>query len=241
MAKRIERSNLNQILQSKSNTLDEYLDDYITGYISDTIAQGSFSTITLENLTKYLASPDRYYKEISNIIKYEYISNGDIYQLHTLMTSLPSLNYKLSSYDNSKRGYEKNQTQCYNVLSKVRYKQLTRELISQLCAEGTVVCMWLGDKKNIFLYIFNNLQYIFPAYRKNGDWVCQIDMGWFDNMEDSEKNIIFDTLSPYVTRSDYDKYQLDKNKYQYKELPQERTCALRVNTMSRNQRLGLLV
>lgn len=239
MAKRIQYSNIDQTIQSKSNTLDEFLDDYITGYISDTIAQGSFSTITLENLTKYLASPDKYYKEISNIIKYEYISNGDIYQLHTLLTSLPTLNYKLISYDNSKKGHEKNQAQCYSILSKARYKQLTRELISQLCAEGTVVCMWLGDKKNTFLYIFNNLQYVFPAYRRNGDWICMVDMGWFDEIEENERRIIFETLSPYVTESDYKKYQLNKTEYQYKELPQERTCALRVNTMSRNQRLGL--
>ena len=99
--------------------------------------------------------------------------------------------------------------------------------------------MWLGDKKNPYLYIFNNLKYVFPAYRRGGDWICQVDMSWFKEMKEFERLQIFETLSPHVTETDYNKYLSDSTQFRYKELPQELTCALRINVMGRNQRLGL--
>ena len=105
--------------------------------------------------------------------------------------------------------------------------------------EGTVVAMWLGSKNDPYLHIFSDLRYVFPAFRRKGEWVAVCDMSWFDNMQEAERMYIFEELSPYITQNDYDNYKKNQDEFQYKELDPKRTCVIRFNTMSRNQRLGI--
>lgn len=235
----IKKNNIVSSLSKQSNTIDEYIQDVTLGYISENIKNGSLKTVTPIQLQEYLANPDKYYAEISDLIKYEYITNGDIYQLHTLMTSMSSLSYKINVFDYSNKNYEKQQITINKLLRKIKYKSLTRDLISQLCSEGTVVALWIGEKKNPYLYVFNDLRYAFPMYRLNGEWQCAVDMEWIANMNETERMEVFSTLSPYITESDYTKYEKDKQNNKYVLLPQDRTKCLRINTLSRNQRLGL--
>lgn len=221
------------------NTMDDYIADYTSGFISEAFKNGKMETVTQKQLQDYLSSPEKYHLEISNLIKYQYITNGDIYQLHTLMQSLPSLKYKLEAFDGAKGNQEKNNVAFSKALVRAKYKELTRDLISQLNSEGTVVSMWIGDKKNPYLYVFNDINFFFPAYRRDGDWQCVADMEWFEQMGELEREQMFETLSPYITESDYNSFLNNKDEYRYVELPQERTTCLRINTMSRNQRLGL--
>lgn len=229
-----------EILKSY-NTYDEYINEYVEGFVSKMFSDGQIKTVEEDQIKEWLSNPDTYYKEISNLMTYEYISNGDIYMLHTFIQCLPTLNYKVNIFDHNKRGYEKNVGLCNRLMTKVRYKQTTRDLLSQLCARGWFVSIWLGDKKNPYLYVFENMDYVFPSFRRNGDWVCVVDMDWFENMKEEERAMMFETLSPYVTESMYNKFigQKDKRENQYIELPQERTSCVRINTLYRNQRIGL--
>lgn len=221
------------------NTLEDYVQDFTEGYIMESMNTGEFTTITQKTLEEWLSSPDTYYKEISNLMTYMYITDGSIYQLYTLIQVLPSLNYKVKVFDTTVNGYEKNLAMCNKILSKVKYKPLTRDLLSQECVNGWVVCMWLGNKKQPYLYIFDNQDYVFPAFRRNGEWVCKVDMKWFEGMKDEERELMYETFSGVISESDYNKYLSNKEEFQYVELPQDKTTALRINTLFRNQRIGL--
>jgi len=221
-----------------ANTYEDYVMNYIDGFVTKAFGSGQIKTITEEKLQKYFSNPDVYYNEISSLMTYYYISDGDIYQLYNLIQILPTLNYKINVFDTS-TSYEKNLSLCNKTMYKIKYKSLIRDLLSQECVTGTVVSMWLGDKKNPYLFVFDELKYVFPKYRKNGEWVCVVDMSWFKNMIQEEKESYFNNLKPYVTQEHLDEYDKDTVNNRYVELPTDRTTCLRINTLFRNQRLGM--
>lgn len=226
-------------LQYMDNSYEDYTSDFTMGWLSESNGSGAFATISDNDIDKWLSNPNSYFTEIINLMKYLAISDSNIYQLYQILTSLPTLNYKVHTMNVDKKTKDKDINLINNALVKVRYKQLSRELLMQGNVEGTVVAMWLGGKSNPYLHIFSNIRYVFPAFRRHGEWVCVCDMSWFDNMQEAERTYIFEELSPYVTQNDYDNYKKNQDEFQYKELDSKRTCVIRFNTMSRNQRLGL--
>ena len=244
MARRLKNNNNSNIknvkpFQQMDNTYDDYFSDFTTGWISESNSSSAFSTISDDDITEWLSNPNTYFTEIINLMKYLAISNSNIYQLYQILTSLPTLNYKIHTINVDKKTKDKDITLINNSLVKVRYKQLSRELLMQANTEGTVVAMWLGSKNEPYLHIFSNLKYVFPAYRRKGEWVAVCDMSWFDNMKEAERMYIFEELSPYITEKDFENYKKNQAEFQYKELDPKRTCVIRFNTMSRNQRLGM--
>ncbi|BDR74182.1 hypothetical protein K144316041_p20210 (plasmid) [Clostridium tetani] len=228
-------------IKKEFNTYEEYIMTYVDGFVSNLFSQNIITTVDADELQRWFASPDNYYEEINKLMNYYYITDGDIYQLYEMLKVLPPLNYTIKVFD-KKDKYEKNVSECNKVLNKVKYKSLTRDIISQLVSTGVIIGTWLGNSDNPYLFIFSGTKYVFPKYRLNGEWVCVIDMEWFDNMNDDEERMVyFKNLSPYVTQKKYEDYmnnRTDKNK-RYVELPTDRTGCVRVNTLSRNQRLGL--
>ena len=225
--------------QQMDNTYDDYTSDFTMGWISESNRSDAFATISDDDIDKWLSNPNTYYAEIINLMKYLAISDSNIYQLYQILTSLPTLNYKVHTINVDKKTKDKDITLINNSLVKIRYKQLSRELLMQGNVEGTVVAMWLGGKSNPYLHIFSNLKYVFPAFRRKGEWVCVCDMAWFDEMQEAERMYIFEELSPYITQNDYDNYKKNQAEFQYKELDPKRTCVIRFGAMSRNQRLGI--
>ena len=230
--------NVKPLLQM-DNTYDDYTSDFTMGWISESNGSGAFSTISDDDIDKWLSNPNTYYAEIINLMKYLAISDSNIYQLYQILTSLPTLNYKIHTINVDKKTKDKDINLINNALVKVRYKQLSRELLMQGNVEGSVVVMWLGTKNEPYLHIFSNLKYVFPAFRRKGQWIAVCDMSWFDEMQDAERMYIFEELSPYITQNDYDNYKKNQDEFQYKELDPKRTCVIRFNTMSRNQRIGI--
>lgn len=220
------------------NTYTDYTSTFASGFITQLFSQGIIDEVDKETLKKYFSNPDQFQKEIEDLTQYYYISSGEIHQLYELIEALPTLNYKLDSF-NKNTSTDKHIGLINKTLHKVKHKRLTRDLLKQTSAAGTTVGIWLGDKSNIYPYVFDNVSYVFPAYRKNGDWQCVVDMNWFKEMSDRDRNIQLENLSPYITVKDYDNFLNDTTKYQYKELPQDRTFPLRTGTLKRNQGLGL--
>ena len=223
------------------NTYEEYIMTYVDGFVSNLFSKNIINTINADELQHWFANPDEYYEEIGRLMAYYYITDGDIYQLYEMFKVLPTLNYTIKTFDKREK-YEKNISDCDRILNKVKYKSLTRDLVSQLVSTGMVIGTWLGDEKNPYLFIFSETKYTFPKYRLNGEWVCVIDMAWFDNMQDDEeRDVYFKNLNPYVSQQKYNAYKnntSDSTK-RYIELPIDRTGCIRANTLSRNQRLGL--
>lgn len=224
-------------LKEQYNTYQEYIDTFTDSFLATTFGQGIISEVDEETLKKYFSNPDKYHKELEKLAQYYYMANGEIFQLFNFAKILPTLNHKITTIDKSNK-YENNLLKCKKALKQVKHKTLTRDLITQTITCGTLTGIWLGDKNKLYPFIFDEIEYAFPAYRKNGDWVVWIDLEWFDNMSETQRDTYLENLNPYVTKSDYDNYLKDKSGYKYIELPLERTICLRTHTLKRNQRLG---
>lgn len=224
--------------QRMVNDYQSYISTYVDGFISNLFSQGIVNEVDAKTLKKYFSNPDTYQKEIEDLAQYYYISSAEIHQLFELIEALPTLNYKIDSHEKPKNN-DKHISMINKAMHKVKHKRLTRDTLKQNATAGTLVGIWLGDKNNLYPMIFDDVKHIFPAYRgANGDWVCVIDMAYFEDMKDSYRKIQFNNLSPFVTEAMYNSYLKDKENKRYVELPQERTFPLRTGTLKRNQKLG---
>jgi hypothetical protein len=220
------------------NDYTDYVSTYVSGFVTNLFSKGIINEVDAEQLKKYFASPDTFQKEIEDLAQYYYISSAEIHQLYELIEALPTLNYKIDSFDKPKNN-DKYISLINKALHKVKHKRLTRDSLKQTATAGTLIGMWLGSKTNPYPYIFDDMKMVFPAHRgANGDWQCVLDMEYFSTLKDEFRKQQFINLSPHITENDYNLYLSDKIKYKYKELPQERTFVLRTGTLKRNQGLG---
>lgn len=219
------------------NDYQDYINTFVSGFVTNLFSQGIIDEVDAEKLKKYFASPDTFQKEIEDLAQYYYISSGEIHQLFELIEALPSLNYTLDSFEKNK-STDKHIGTINKVLHKVKHKRLTRDILKQTSAAGTLVGIWLGEKNNVYPYVFDDMKFVFPAYRKNGEWQCVIDMEYFKGLKDDFRDEQFANLSPYLTKQDYEKYLKDIINFKYKELPQDRTFVLRTGVLKRSQGLG---
>lgn len=205
---------------------------------------GILKDVDIEQLQRYMANPEQYKDELQKYAIYQYISNGDIFQLFDLVRVLPNLNYKIKSL----KTMAKNDTHtlnCRMAMKDINHKELTRDILSQTISAGTLVGLWVGkentkDKSTPYLMLFDDLEYFFPARRVQGKWTVWCDLAYFDSATISadKKYSMIENLSPYVTIKDYENYKSD-NKKRYIEFPVERSVVLRTHTVKRNQRFGL--
>lgn len=216
------------------------IDNTVSSFTTSLFNQGIINEYEEKQLRKYFSNPDFFQKELEEITEYYYTSSGEVFQLLDLARVLPSLNFHIKSFDKDSNNYSKYLKECNKSMLKVKYKSLTRDIISQTATSGTFVGIWLGDKKNTHFYVFDDLNYVFPAHRVNGDWVVAIDMRYIDSMTDIQKTIFFQNFQGILNPSDYQKYRnnpTQTNKYFY--LPQERTAVIRTHNLKRNDRRGL--
>ena len=199
---------------------------------------GIIKTIDAETMRKWMANPEDNLENIQKLTTFYYITNPNIFQLYDLSVSLPSLSYKIlgNTEDNK---YKAHTDKIKTILKKVKHKQLTRELIAETAATGTICGVWLGTKVNPYFYMFDSLDFIFPAKRKNGEWVIWVDLSWFDTMTEEERQAKFQELSPIIEEEDYSKFKKDPTKVRYVVLPQEKSVCIRTHTLYRNQRFGI--
>lgn len=212
-------------------------------FITDMYRQGIIKDVDEKTLQKYMANPETYKNELQKYAFYQYISNGDIFQLFDLVRILPNLNYRIKTLKINKSN-EKHTLECRRVLKDVNHKELTRDILSQAISTGTLVGLWVG-KENIkskdspYLMLFDNLEYFFPGRRKNGKWTVWCDLSYFDLGINSEiKKDLIENLSPYITYEDYENYKNLGEDFRFIEFPVERSVCIRTHTLRRNQRFG---
>lgn len=219
------------------NDYSTYVSTFASGFVSNLFSQGIISEVDAKQLKEYFSDPDEFQEEIEDLAQYFYISTAEIHQLFELIEALPTLNYKIDSFTKSKSS-DKHISLLNKALHKVKHKRLTRDLLKQTAAAGTLVGIWLGDDKSPYPFVFDSVKYVFPAFRRNGDWVCLIDMEYFSNIKEDYRKELLNSFFPFIKSSDYENFLQDREKYRYKELPQERTFPLRTGTLKRNQGLG---
>ncbi|MED7755545.1 hypothetical protein N4Q45_18880 [Bacillus licheniformis] len=219
------------------NDYSTYVSTFASGFVSNLFSQGIISEVDAKQLKEYFSDPDEFQEEIEDLAQYFYISTAEIHQLFELIEALPTLNYKIDSFTKSKSS-DKHISLLNKSLHRVKHKRLTRDLLKQTAAAGTLVGIWLGDDKSPYPFVFDSVKYVFPAFRRNGDWVCLIDMEYFTNIKEDYRKELLNSFSPFIKNSDYENFLQDREKYRYKELPQERTFPLRTGTLKRNQGLG---
>ena len=220
---------INEYIQS-----DEFSDSFVAEIFDNDILRG----VDSQKVKDWLSSPEEYQQELEHLSLYYYITNSAIFQLYDMAEVLPTLKYRIRTIEKDEK-YEDNNLLIKRLLKKVKHKQLTRDLITQTAVSGTTCGIWVGNKKNPYLFIFNDLEYVFPAYIKDGDWALWLDLSWFDTMTEFQKEFMFESLKPHVTENDYNKYNDNPEEIRYIELPLDRTICLRTHTLYRNQRLGI--
>lgn len=220
------------------HSINQLATTFAEGFISNMFGDGIIKEVSAEKLLLYLSEPDNYIRELENLSHYYYITSGEVFQLFDLTRVLPSLNHKITVL-NKDIDYEDYLNICNRALKKVKHKQLTRDIISQVISAGTLTGIWLGGRDKPYLHLFERPDKVFPAYRLNGDWVIQVDMSWVAELEDEEREVLFQNLNPYLSKRHYTKYKQDSNKYRYVILPQDRSVCLRTHTLKRNQPFGV--
>lgn len=220
-------------------SINQLASTFAEGFVSNMFGDGIVKDVTMEQLLQYLSNPDNYVKELENVAHYYYITSGEVFQLFDITRILPTLNHKITVINKTEK-YEENLILCNRILNKVKHKQLTRDIISQVISAGTLTGIWLGGgNTSPYLYIFERPDKVFPAYRLNGDWIVRLDFSWVDEMTSDERDILFKNLAPYVNEKQYKKYKNDTNKNRYVDLPQDRSICLRTHTLKRNQPFGV--
>jgi hypothetical protein len=227
--------------EEMEKVLNEYVknDNFVSSsFQSNIFNDGITKTAEEKDIKMWLANPENYLEYIEKLSTYYYISNPSTFQLYDMTKVLPTLNYKILKTEDSSTD-EKNTLAVKSTMKYVKYKSLVRDSISQLITSGTLCGLWVGSKKKPFLYIFDDLKYVFPAYIKENSWMLWLDLKWFDAMSVLERQNMFETLYPHVQESDYDAYRKDSTKVRYVELPQSMSVCLHTHKLFRNQRFGI--
>lgn len=207
---------------------------------------GVYSDVNIKTLHKWMNSPEEYKDKLSRYAMYQYLYNGDIRQMLDLMVNLSDLEFEIKTLKTNKKDdtYTLSIKRC---LKQVNHKRLTRDILMQLLTTGTLVGLWVGrdttkSKEYPYLMIFDNLTYFYPYRRRGGKWTVACDLSYFDTISDTtERRLQIESLSPYITLADYDKYKRNGDIAKIKELPIERSVCLRVGVNKRNQRFGTSV
>lgn len=227
----------NKELERELNSYSNFNNTFVESFVSNLFSQDIIKSLDADTLHKYFSNPDNYQKEFEDLAQYFYISAAEVRLMFDLIEALPTLSYEIN-IDDPNKTTTKLSSSINKMLNRVKHKTLTRDLLKQTTSSGTLVGMWLGDKDNLYPYIFDDIEHVYPAYRKNGEWVCVIEMDMFDKYKDYMRNVELQNLSPYITKTDYENYKKNRDDYRFKELPIERTFVLRTGTLKRNQALG---
>ena len=214
----------------------------VSGFETQVFMEDIIKTASSADVQKWLSNPTLFREKLEKYIAYLYISNASVFQLFDTSFSLPTLNYKFNfdlQIANEESVVKENTKKCKDAMRYTKHKILTRQLMTQLAGTGTICALWVGTKKKPTLYIFDDLNYIFPAYQKNNDWVIWVDLSWFSTMTEMERKITLDTLSPVITEEDYQSYKKDPSNYRYIELPLNKSVYLSAHRLYSNQRLGI--
>ena len=229
-------------LEKTNNSYHDVLDEFIDGFIIE--LQQNIKTISNETLQKWFSNPDEYMGQIRSLLTYYFIIDGNIGQLYDLYYSLSPLNYKIKVLKRLD-SYEDDMQKLKNVLTNViNHKTLTRELLVQLAHEGTCIGTWLGNRKQPYFEVFDNLDYVYPYGKYKGKMTAVYDLSYLERLTEEQRNTIYANLSPFVTKAKYNKYvnctDIKKKKvYQLLVLPPETSLVARARILSSNQRIGL--
>lgn len=233
-----DRNMVDNETERQLNDYQEFIDTFITGFTTKMYHDGILKEIDAEDLREYFTNPDSNNEIISDLTEYFYISTGEIHMLFELIEALPTLNYKIDSFDKP-TNHDKYISLINRTMHKIKHKILTRGILKQTATMGTLTGIWLGSRENIHPYIFDSPTQAFPAYRKNGDWVVFFDLQTLDDFKEEYRDIIFGNLHPYVTEHLFLEYRKSRSQEKrYVALPQERTFVVYTHKLRFNQGLG---
>lgn len=247
----IETQNEIERLQKRINEIEEYsnsysdtLNTFVEGFVMELYNQDVIKKISTSTLQNWFSNPDQYMQQITNLLTYYYIVDGNIFQLYDLIFTLPQLDYSVTVLEKDEQSQKDLQVIKYFLEKKIRHKELTRDLAVQLASKGTILGTWLGSSKDPYFYTFDNLEYIYPYGRYKGKMVGVVDLRWLDDKSEKERQVIYGNLSPMITERKYKRYKEEsdsekKEELRYVTLPVEKSLVERIHTLSRNQRLGI--
>lgn len=232
-------------LEKIENSYEQVVDAFTEGFVMDLYNQDIIKQVSNETLQRWFSNPDDYMEQITSLLTYYYIVDGNIFQLFDLIFTLPNFDYKITVLEKDEKSKDDLKVIKYFLDKKIRHKELSRDLAVQLASKGTLLGTWLGNKKDPYFHTFDDLQYIYPYGRYNGRMIGVIDLKWLDSKKEEERQLIYNNLNPIVTEAKYNKYKDSSGDSEkeagtrYVTLPPETSLVDRIHTLSRNQRLGI--
>lgn len=212
---------------------------FVSSFSTDVFAGGTGALFDIDEIDRWLQNPDDHRSEIEALSVYLYRTQPDVFQMVDMALSLPSLQYKIVG-DATNKKYADYLKEIRKNMNMIHHKISTRELISQTLIAGTTCGIWLDSEEgNPEMFVFNNLDYVYPAYVRNNEWVLWLDLSWLDGMSDLEKEGFFEVFDGIVEPSHYTEYQSNPEVNQFIELPIERTFCIRTHSVYKNQQFGL--
>jgi hypothetical protein len=230
-------------LEQSHNSYESVLSEFVDGFVLET-TKNKLKTIDMDVLQRWFSNPDMYMDDITNLLTYYYIIDGNISQLYDLIFSLPELNYKIKTFKRLD-SYEEDIASIKIALERtVKHKPLTRQLLVQLAHNGTALGTWLGNKRNPYFRVFDNLEYVYPYGDYQGQMVGVFDLTYIDTLTPEKRKAFYNNMNPFITETMYLKWQQCndnelKKQYQLVVLPPDRSLVARTRILSKNQRLGI--
>ncbi len=160
-------------LEKSHNTYSEVIDTFTNGYVMDLISS-NIKTIKIETLQNWFSNPDKYMENISNLLTYYYITNGDINNLYNMIFTLPRLDYKIVCYEKTDT-YEKDMIKIKKALDKKAIHFMDSEC-ERSCRDVVPTC-----KDTLYLPVFIQPQDVVPKEQLvseeeiNAAWVGRLD------------------------------------------------------------------
>lgn len=229
-------------LELSHNTASEVYDTFVSGFVINEVS--NIKTLKSSMLQTWFSNIDDYLSDVKSLLTYYYIANPDVFQMYTLMMCLPSLDYKIIAYKKNK-SYDNDVALIKRILDKeIDYRNITRSMIIQLIHEGTLIASILGNSKNPYIHIFDDLDYCFPYGKYRGKMRAVIDLQMLDKMKETERESMYENLKPLVTKAKYEKWKnesdsIKKAEYRYVILKEDNTLVARTNILYNNQRFGI--
>lgn len=202
-----DTSSAEKLQSSIQNNTDTWLEvANLTDFMTQYGMTGSGSAdIKINDLYKYLQSPDDHIKQIRNASSYLTNKHGILRDVLRTFKSLPTLRYNLiwSDYSDRKRNSELEET-VDTFLEGLDITKLVRDGLHEVGELGTVVICLRSRSYAQFL----ELDSLKIDKQRNGRWVVEYDLKSLDSIRDiKEKEDAINSLPDEITLAKYVAYK----------------------------------
>ena len=229
--------NQEQMTQFNQLQLELQLQALTKNIAKGLFSQGIVKGLTPEQLENYLRNPDTNQGILGDIADYYYLANGEVRSLIDTVESLPSMQHRIKVLEKDS-DTENNLKTLNKYLHKINHKKLSRGIMKQVYAKGSVVGLWVGRGKKLSPFILPDASYYKVIKDLEGKLRIALDLNWFIHLDDSVRELYLTQLQGIIKASDFENFNDDPFGNKYVLVPIERSFVINHGVTSINQTTG---